>query len=286
MANTGAAGSHTHPQTPDPTLATQAQVAALAARLAVLEAPKPVLEALPTFFDDFTGDLSKWVGSQWPTTALSKESDNSYSLVAGPGDIEPQVTIQNGVLRIRCERGSTPSGRAWRSGAIATKAYGKPPLFAQLYGRFEVRAKLPKGKGMWPAPLWLLAVAGSGYVPEIDVIEAYPGYRGATPSGGTTDYTVTQHYGLPGSAALPSHAFSPHASVDLTDDFHVYGIDWRKDLLVGLLDGAEVGRITADVPSEAMFLVIDNVVGSFAGPSDATTPSPADLLVDWVRVRP
>ena len=55
-------------------------------------------------------------------------------------------------------------GRSYTSGLLTTKA-----SFSQMYGLFEIRAKMPKGKGLWPA-FWLLPV-NRAWPPEIDVLE-------------------------------------------------------------------------------------------------------------------
>ncbi len=251
--------------------------AKLDARLKALEAPVPTPVPAPvptpaptppptgyTFSDDFT-DLSKWnLSTEWGGTGLSSESHNDPSM----------VTIVNGQMRLRAERGSTPSGRPWRSAVAETKG-----RFSQLYGNFQARMSYPKGQGLWPA-FWLLDATTEGPRPELDVIEAYP-HPGN--GGGPTQYAMTNHYRkADGTMGQLTNWCKP--GFDLTTGFHVFELEWRKDLLIARCDGIEMGRQTANVPAVPMFVIFDHVVGSWAGLSDATTPSPADLLVDWVRV--
>jgi hypothetical protein len=63
----------------------------------------------------------------------------------------------------------------WHSGLLCSKsATGVGPRgFAQQYGYFEMRAKLPAGHGVWPA-FWLVSAGDTGGgAPELDVIEFY-----------------------------------------------------------------------------------------------------------------
>lgn len=212
-----------------------------------------------TFYDDFTGDLSKWnLVTEWPDTGLSKSSTNDPSM----------VSVSNGQLLLRCERG-TP---LWKSAVIDTKV-----KFQQLYGIFEAQISYPAGQGLWPA-FWLLEGNGkTGKRPELDVMEAYP-HPGS--GGGVTQYAMTNHW-----TATNKFTTWCKPGFDLTTGPHVFGLEWRKDLLVARLDGKEMGRQTANVPAVPMFLILDLVVGSWAGLPDATTPSSAVMKVDWVRVQ-
>ena len=90
------------------------------------------------------------------------------------------------------------------------------------YGRFEARAKLPVGKGFWPA-IWMLPTtetyggwAASG---EIDIME----YVGDKP----TEVLGTLHYG----ASWPNNQFSSTTFTlqegAFNDDFHVFVLEWK-----------------------------------------------------------
>src|SRR5258708_18716296 len=85
--------------------------------------------------------------------------------------LDNQFEEANGILRIRADDiHSNPyvwSGCGtfnYASGVITT--YQK---FSQLYGYFEIRARLPKGKGLWPA-FWMLDNQ-TVWPPEIDAFE-------------------------------------------------------------------------------------------------------------------
>ncbi|MBE9637070.1 glycoside hydrolase family 16 protein [Salipiger pacificus] len=61
--------------------------------------------------------------------------------------------------------------------------------WSQTYGYFEIEARMPRGKGRWPA-FWM-TFAGNGWPPEIDVFEAYgAGLDSPTPKDGTFNTAV------------------------------------------------------------------------------------------------
>ena len=81
--------------------------------------------------------------------------------------------VKNSLLTIRAVKESL-HGCGYTSARLKTRKRDGTPLFSKLYGRFEFRAKVPWGKGLWPA-LWMLPVddryggwAASG---EIDLME-------------------------------------------------------------------------------------------------------------------
>jgi beta-glucanase (GH16 family) len=93
-------------------------------------------------------------------------------------------------------------GYRYVSGLITTQ-----PSFAQAYGYFEMRAKLPRGKGIWPA-FWLLP-ADLSWPPELDVMESI---------GDPSEVYATAHSKLAAVQATKT-AVTP-------DAFHVYAASW------------------------------------------------------------
>ena len=237
-------------------------------------APVPVSAGRTvTFWDDFDGsapDPSKWsYDSEWGCCGLSKESD----LMDGAG-----VSVANGIMTLSASRGSTPSGREWRSSETATKGH-----FSQLYGNFQARMRWTKGDGLWPA-FWLLQSNASGRRPELDIMEAYPNTSNwpgkSAPWPGPSRYQFTNHYDSSGG----QQGLTIEPGVDLTAGWHVYEMEWRPNLLIARFDGVEVGRMSSNVPSVPMFMILDMVVGNWSQLSTASTPDVAHLQVDWVRV--
>ena len=91
--------------------------------------------------DEFNG--RKLASEKW--NVLTREQSKHNEL---PYYLPDEVYVENGVLRLR-SRAHDFGSQHYTSGRIDTS--GK---FAPVYGRFEIRAKLPAGKGLWPAH-WL-----------------------------------------------------------------------------------------------------------------------------------
>ena len=172
------------------------------------------------------------------------------------------------------------------------KTQGK---FEQAYGRFEVRAKVTTGNGMWPA-FWMLGndfERATNPVPwpdcgEIDVMEI----RGTQP---LTNLGSLHGPGYSGMHPLTGKTSLPDGGALLSDDFHIYAIEWETNVVRFYLDTTLYEtRTAADVPTDAgasarwvydhpFFLLLNVAVGGrFPGPPDGTT-FPQTMLVDYVR---
>jgi beta-glucanase (GH16 family) len=146
--------------------------------------------------------------------------------------------------------------------------------FAQRYGYFELRAKPPRGKGLWPA-FWLLPKRTGAWPPELDVMEQI----------GSQPHTVlmAQHYRDP--AGVPGKHSRTWTGPDFTAGFHTFGMSWSPEAVVWYIDGVERFRSHLDIPAEEMYLLVNLAVGGeVAGEPDATTRFPSHLEVDYVRV--
>lgn len=238
----------------------------------------------PIWRDEFDGnklDYSKW---ECEINAFGG-GNNELQIYT---DRKENVRVENGVLIIEAHRGQTGIAgtvRDYSSGRIRSKHRGD-----WLYGRFDVRAKLPNGKGLWPA-IWMMPTeekygswALSG---EIDIME-YKGHE-------TNKIHGTIHHG----AAWPNNRFTTkvfESKTDYSQDFHVYSLDWRRDRMTWLIDGKEMNTITKwdtdaarfPAPFDQPFHLILNLAvgGGFAGPPESQTPFPAKFEIDYVRVYP
>ena len=156
--------------------------------------------------------------------------------------------------------------------------------FKFLYGRVEMRARMPAGQGLWSA-FWLLNAyykQDQPEDPEIDVIEAL----GHKPNVAHQAY----HYFIDsnGDGFHTQRASVENQSYidDFSDSFHTYSVDWSEGLLVWYVDGVEVKRVTgSSVSNEQMYLLANLAVGgTFPGPADETTTFPAKFEIDYIRV--
>jgi hypothetical protein len=160
--------------------------------------------------------------------------------------------------------------------------------FSFTYGRLEARMKFPSGTGLWPA-LWALGddVTSVGWpaAGEIDVMEAL---------GQQPNVAYGHVHGPAGtSGAEYSWGRAITSAASLSGDFHTYGLIWQPDAIQWTLDGAVYATFTKAELQPGQRWVYDHpfhvlldlaVGGAWPGSPDATTPFPATLLVDWIRV--
>jgi beta-glucanase (GH16 family) len=158
-------------------------------------------------------------------------------------------------------------GRSYTSGLLTTKA-----SFSQVYGLFEIRAKLPKGKGLWPA-FWLLP-ENRAWPPEIDVLEVL--------GDNTKKLYVSWHSNVGGKHTADAKAIDVP---DMSEDFHTYSVVWEKDSLMWFFDDVQVAsKATPEDFHLPMYMLINLAVGGgWPGSPDKTTQFPAKYTIDWVR---
>ncbi len=181
-------------------------------------------------------------------------------------------SLESGVLTITAKPaapGSNPYNLPYTSGLITTYK-----SFSQLYGLFEMRAKLPAGQGLWPA-FWLLP-ASDQYTAELDAFEVL----GSNP----TQLFATTHGYVDNQWVVDSQM---KQVVNSSDGFHVYGVDWEPATIIFLVDHKVIATApTPDSMNTPMFILINLAVGgvgSWPGPPDGSTHFPARLKIDWVR---
>ena len=150
---------------------------------------------------------------------------------------------------------------AYMSGVITTQ-----PSFSQTYGYFEMRAKLPRGKGLWPA-FWLLPLDLS-WPPEIDVMESI----------GDPSKSYTAIHSTAAQSAVQEHRISP-------EEFHTFAASWDPREVIWYIDGREVFRkpTPRDMHKPMYMLANLAVGGNWPGSPDETTRFPAIYAIDYIR---
>jgi beta-glucanase (GH16 family) len=219
-----------------------------------------------TFEDDFGHgralDLTKWN----PNDPWGRERNKELQAY-----VTNAFEVKDGVLRIVARKAeATYDGkpRKFTSGMMTT--FGK---FAQQYGRFEIRCRVPKGKGLWPA-FWLLPDP-LGWPPEIDVLETL----GHEPNKAYMTHHFRDEKRQRGSDG------GSWSGPDFTADFHEFAVEWSPDRIVWFVDGVERFRSSKSIPSGRMYALVNLAVGgNWPGAPDDSTVFPAALEVDWVRV--
>lgn len=229
--------------------------------------------------DEFNGtqlNLAEWT----PETGASGWGNNELQYYTGRAE---NVYLANGNLIIEAKK-ENYNGAPYTSARIITS--NKKNF---TFGRIDIRAKLPKGKGIWPA-LWMLgqnfASVGWPNCGEIDIMELI----GSEPN----KIYGSNHWGPQGATASihTNNAFTLPAGQNFESKFHVFTLDWEFDKMRFMVDDQVFRTFTKnDVGSEnypfnAPFFFIFNIAvgGNWPGSPDATTVFPQQMIVDYVRV--
>lgn len=222
-------------------------------------------------------DAAKWTVLEWRPYTVNHESQ-AYV------DRPENVRVGNGRLIIEARHDTSGEDFEWTSARLVSEGN-----FSFLYGRVEFRAKLPAGRGTWPA-LWMM--------PE----DLY-GYGRGWPDSGEID--VMEHVGYdPGNihATIHTKAYNwpagtqKGAAVKIDDVFatwHTYAVEWSAGELLFFVDDQEYFRFANEDrgweawPFDKPYHLIMNIaVGGDWGGAQGIDPSafPARMEVDWVRV--
>ena len=152
------------------------------------------------------------------------------------------------------------------------------------YGRIEVCAKLPQGKGVWPA-IWTLGTnisrVGWPACGEIDIME----FVGKEPGNiyGTLHYAIDGKHQSDGGKIETAKPY---------DDFHIYALEWHSDRIDVFFDSKKYHTVLIDKAGKGEdnpfrkphYILINFALGgSWGGPIDETV-LPQKFLIDYVRI--
>jgi beta-glucanase (GH16 family) len=225
--------------------------------------------------DEFEGealDREKWNTTlgDMPGVAGQHYHNTGYAQYL----MDDDVIVENSLLRLQAQKrtimGDEPPGTYdYSAGWVSTAN-----KFDFTYGYVEIQARYPAGAGMWPA-FWMLA-SDNVWGPEFDVAEYFGNQQ-------------RMHFGLM-YTEYPSVNWDSqnYRTPSWETDWHTYALEWNPGEAHFLVDGVIVHTILADyVPSEPMYIILQNGVGSASGPAGAPnseTVFPNSLDVDYVRV--
>lgn len=190
------------------------------------------------------------------------------------------VFIENGMLHL-VARQETMNGKEYTSARLTTK--GKRSF---LYGRVEARARVPEGRGTWPA-IWLLGESirevGWPKCGEIDILE----YVGMDPGRVHANVHVDAYNHMKNNGKGNGINISrPEA------EFHTYAVEWYKDRLEFFVDETRYLIYRKESDSELVwpfnkphFLILNLAIGGdWAGQKGIDNSRfPHTFEVDYVR---
>ena len=236
-------------------------------------------------FDGTSVEPARWTydigtGSQHGLTGWGNNELQYYT------NRTQNASVSGGMLTITALK-ETYGGQSYTSARLKTHG-----LFSQAGGRFEIRAALPTGQGLWPA-IWMLpadeAYGGWAASGEIDIMEA----RGQQPDR----VHGTIHYG----GSWPNNTWSESTRILPTGQtiasFHTYALEWDTagtpairwyvdDVLFATKTSWWSSGGAYPAPFDKPFSMLLNLAvgGNYVGSPNGTTPFPATMKVDYVRV--
>ncbi|MBN2617032.1 MAG: family 16 glycosylhydrolase [Spirochaetales bacterium] len=232
---------------------------------------------------------------EFDSTQIDESKWNFISGAGGYGNSELQnytgreknARIENGNLVIEAHK-EDYEGSNYTSAKLTTEGKGD-----WTYGRYEIRAKLPKGQGFWPA-LWMMPTDYNIYGPwpacgEIDIMEVL-GHE-------TNKVYGTLHYGNPKKSSGTNYVLE---SGSFSDSYHTFTLDWLPGEIKWYIDGVlyqtqndwysnndEAPEALAfPAPFDRDFYLQFNLAvgGTWPGNPNSSTKFPQRLEIDWVRV--
>lgn len=244
--------------------------------------PPPVksytFESTPFWADEFdysgVPNTAKWGydvgGSGWGNNELQYYTNHINN-----------ASVGNGLLSITLRKELT-GGKDYSSARLVSKGKGD-----FLYGRIEVKAKLPMGKGTWPA-VWMLPTdweyGGWPKSGEIDIME-HVGFDQNMVH--VTVHTEAYNHGI--NTQRGKSKVVPTASTD----FHLYRIDWTPNVISGYIDDEHMFEFINEGPRSAVWpfdkkfhLLLNIAFGGNWGGAKGVDPAalPQKMEVDYVRV--
>ncbi len=162
-----------------------------------------------------------------------------------------------------------------------------------LYGRVDVRAKLPKGKGIWPA-IWMMGrninEVGWPRCGEIDIME----YVGHTPRTSHATIHMQKKDGERWQVVSKGRNKRFDAPGEAPEErFYVYSLEWTKDKLLLLIDNEVVLEFNrSDEESKTpvwpfdkpCYIILNTAIGGAWGGEIADDTCPTEFLIDYVRL--
>jgi beta-glucanase (GH16 family) len=230
----------------------------------------------------YTGlpDSTKWgydVGDGCPANCGWGNNELQYYTAHRPEN----ARVEEGHLVIEAHQ-EKMGNHAYSSARIVSKHKGD-----WKYGRIEIRAKLPSGRGVWPA-IWMLptdwAYGGWPRSGEIDIMENV-GYLPDSIFGSVHTKFFNHIQG--------TQVTSGRQSKTLSTSFHLYSIEWTAEKMDFLFDGQRYLTFQnrhegPDAwPFDQPFHLLMNIAagGNWGGKMGVDTAVwPQKMLVDYVRV--
>lgn len=227
--------------------------------------------------DEFNGsalDITQW-------TAANQASGINHELQAY---IDENAMVKDGKLVLACKSEKWTGPDNLHPGRAVTRYYTSALVSTQgkkvwTYGRFEIRAQLPKGRGLTPY---------IGFFSD----ESWPPEFGLGMPGGYPHQLFLINHWMNGSKH-GQDLLAPKFSKDFSEGFHTFVIEWEPGVIRWMVDGVQTYQIKRQIPNKPLFLLLrDSVGGDYSvdpkcglvNKGEERAVFPQYFQVDWVRV--
>lgn len=228
------------------------------------------------FSVDGPPDPAKWNFD----TANNKRGWDNNELQYYPGPDAGNARVKGGRLFITAKKESPSNAADWGGQRYTSARLTTKGKAAWTYGFFEVRAKMPCGKGTWPA-IWMLGTTGDWPAQgELDILE----HVGSDPTRVFSTVHMSAGHGGNGVGGASRN-------VDACGKFHSYQMHWNADGVRFGLDGfAHLKYPNLKLGSRAwpfdapQFMLLNLAIGGDLGGEVDDRIFPRAMEVDYVRV--
>jgi beta-glucanase (GH16 family) len=221
---------------------------------------------------DIGADTTKWNVATWEPNTVNSEKQKYTA--------RSQNVFHDGqghlVLRgLHDSWSSDGTVYPYTSGRLQTD--GK---FQFKFGRIEVSAKLPAGKGSFPAILLMGTTGSWPQCGEIGLLEQW---------GQDKSWLYCSTYAGDASGDIGNQKAKFTNATTASSDFHLYALDWYPDHMIFFIDDVQVARsdfrTSSPFYSNNFYLILDVAIGgTMGGAIDDTNGFPMDMVLDYVRV--
>jgi beta-glucanase (GH16 family) len=221
-------------------------------------------------------DPARWAHD----TGMNKQGWHNHEKQYYSGPRAENAEVRDGKLVITARKEQRPNAPDWGGQGYTSARLLTAGKAAWTYGYFEIRAKLPCGKGTWPA-IWMLGSQGDWPAGgELDIMEQV----GKEPTKLFSTVHTAAGSGGKGSGAATQVP-------DACSAFHTYQMDWTAQQIRFGIDGqthfnyTNAGAGKSQWPFDApQFLILNIAIGGDLGGDIDDSIFPVRMEIDYVRV--
>ena len=217
--------------------------------------------------DEFNSDSLN--GSKWWAQECTHGAELQYYTQR-----KENIFVEDGKFHIRAIKENFKDSFPYTSGEVFSSVeFGQGHLI-------EVRCKIPKGKGLWPA-FWFWSGRNTKYQ-EIDVQEIW--------GDDTRRFLVSNYWqdAKTGKVQMENKRIRPKDAdgrrIDMSEHYLIFATYWDETGVRYLLNNKLVAHFKNNIATDPLPIILNLAVSEGKNQPDAKTVFPADYIIDYVRV--